>query len=240
MAKKSLPKSSFAKAKPIQKSAKKSASKSASRSGRKSAVSKPLKSPPSSAAKPASSTPANPKITPKKSPAEPAGKLAAPASSQVIDTSQTATPQTAALRLTKAIATERDAPAVSEGSPRLNDRPPPEDSAASMQLPGTDAVADARLPSTDAATGFTEATEDSLADAIVDMKENSDAKPDAEERLDEDVDEEIKVELPKDLPTPHDDKPTSREEDFALIDQTRDGDTQERDAAYKRLLSKYR
>ncbi|MBC8043708.1 MAG: sigma-70 family RNA polymerase sigma factor, partial [Rhizobacter sp.] len=144
------------------------------------------------------------------------------------------------LRLTKAIATERDAPAVSEGSPRLNDRPPPEDSAASIQLPETDAAADARLPSTDAATGLTEATEDSLADAIVDMKENSDAKPDAEERSDEDVDEEIKVELPKDLPTPHDDKPTSREEDFALIDQTRDGDTQERDAAYKRLLSKYR
>lgn len=66
-------------------------------------------------------------------------------------------------------------------------------------------------------------------------KENGE-KSDAEEE-----EEPVVIELPKDLPeAPHDEKPTSREEDFALIDQTKSVDSHERDNAYKRLLNKYR
>jgi RNA polymerase sigma-70 factor (ECF subfamily) len=45
---------------------------------------------------------------------------------------------------------------------------------------------------------------------------------------------EVEAEIAKD------DKPTSREEDYQLIDDIRDGDAAAREHAYKRLLSKYK
>ncbi len=61
--------------------------------------------------------------------------------------------------------------------------------------------------------------------------------------------EEEAVELPKEVEQElkqveaeitKEDKPSSREEDYKLIDDIRDGDPRTRDNAYKRLLSKYR
>ncbi len=61
--------------------------------------------------------------------------------------------------------------------------------------------------------------------------------------------EEMPVELPKEVEQEikeveaeitKEDKPSSREEDYKLIDDIRDGDPRARDNAYKRLLSKYR
>jgi RNA polymerase sigma-70 factor (ECF subfamily) len=58
-----------------------------------------------------------------------------------------------------------------------------------------------------------------------------------EEELPTEVEQEIKqveAEITKE------DKPSSREEDYKLIDDIREGDPRARDNAYKRLLSKYR
>jgi len=61
--------------------------------------------------------------------------------------------------------------------------------------------------------------------------------------------EDIPVELPKEVEQElkqveaeitKEDKPCSREEDYKLIDDIREGDPRARDNAYKRLLSKYR
>ncbi len=59
----------------------------------------------------------------------------------------------------------------------------------------------------------------------------------AEEELPTEVEQEIKeveAEITKE------DKPSSREEDYKLIDDIREGDPRTRDNAYRRLLSKYR
>jgi len=75
-----------------------------------------------------------------------------------------------------------------------------------------------------------------------------------EEELDErdtlePEEEDIPVELPKEVEQEikeveaeitKEDKPSSREEDYKLIDDIREGDPRARDNAYKRLLSKYR
>ncbi len=65
----------------------------------------------------------------------------------------------------------------------------------------------------------------------------------------EEEDDDIPVELPKEVEQEikeveaeitKEDKPSSREEDYKLIDDIREGDPRARDNAYKRLLSKYR
>ncbi len=67
----------------------------------------------------------------------------------------------------------------------------------------------------------------------------SDEKKDGEENKEDEPEEEIIIEIPKDL-VPQEDKPSSREEDYALIDKIRDGDRYAQDQAYRKLLSKYR
>jgi RNA polymerase sigma-70 factor (ECF subfamily) len=64
-------------------------------------------------------------------------------------------------------------------------------------------------------------------------------KRDGDENKEDEPEEEIVIELPKDL-VPQEDKPSSREEDYALIDKIRDGDRYAQDQAYRKLLSKYR
>jgi RNA polymerase sigma-70 factor (ECF subfamily) len=65
----------------------------------------------------------------------------------------------------------------------------------------------------------------------------SEAEDDIPEELPKEVEQELKqveAEITKE------DKPSSREEDYKLIDDIREGDPRARDNAYKRLLSKYR
>jgi RNA polymerase sigma-70 factor (ECF subfamily) len=71
----------------------------------------------------------------------------------------------------------------------------------------------------------------------------------SEVSLEVEVEEESSVELPKEVEQElkeveaeisKEDKPSSREEDYKLIDDIREGNPRARDNAYKRLLSKYR
>ncbi|MCS7013064.1 MAG: sigma-70 family RNA polymerase sigma factor [Chloroherpetonaceae bacterium] len=80
-----------------------------------------------------------------------------------------------------------------------------------------------------------ELTEDLLPDeeVIETEKPTEDSEPEVEEEP------EIEVELPKEL-EPKDEKPSSREEDYALIDIIREGNRREQEQAFKKLLSKYR
>ncbi|MFN3385853.1 MAG: sigma-70 family RNA polymerase sigma factor [Candidatus Thermochlorobacter sp.] len=60
-----------------------------------------------------------------------------------------------------------------------------------------------------------------------------------EESAQDELAEEIALELPKEL-EPKNEKHSSREEDYALIDVIREGDRYEQEKAFKKLLSKYR
>ncbi len=60
-----------------------------------------------------------------------------------------------------------------------------------------------------------------------------------EESAQDELAEELALELPKEL-EPKNEKHSSREEDYALIDVIREGDRYQQEQAFKKLLSKYR
>ncbi|MFQ3597302.1 MAG: sigma-70 family RNA polymerase sigma factor [Chloroherpetonaceae bacterium] len=104
------------------------------------------------------------------------------------------------------------------------------------------------------------ASEDDLDDKLLDEKlldeklldeklDDDKLGDDSDSALKTEEEEELPVELPKEVEQElkqveaeisKEDKPSSREEDYKLIDDIREGDPRARDNAYKRLLSKYR
>ncbi len=94
------------------------------------------------------------------------------------------------------------------------------------------------------------ASEGDLDDNLLDEKLLDDKLDESsEDVLKAEVEEELPVELPKEVEQElkeveaeisKEDKPSSREEDYKLIDDIREGDPRARDNAYRRLLSKYR
>lgn len=83
--------------------------------------------------------------------------------------------------------------------------------------------------------------DDELKDELAQPDELLETEATEAEPLEEELPEEIKQELKQvEEEIIKSDKPSSREEDYKLIDDIRDGDMRARDLAYKRLLSKYR
>lgn len=86
-------------------------------------------------------------------------------------------------------------------------------------------------------------------DKMLDEKLADDELDKIDDELKDEGEEELPVELPKEIEQElkeveaeitKEDKPSSREEDYKLIDDIREGGLRARDDAYKRLLSKYR
>lgn len=83
--------------------------------------------------------------------------------------------------------------------------------------------------------------DDELKDELAQPDELLETEATEAEPLEEELPEEIKQELKQvEEEIIKSDKPSSREEDYKLIDDIREGDMRARDLAYKRLLSKYR
>ncbi len=82
---------------------------------------------------------------------------------------------------------------------------------------------------------------DQLDDEPIELSKGSEGKAliDSEEADEGEAASEIELELPKEL-EPKDEKPSSREEDYALIDIIREGNRYQQQQAFKKLLSKYR
>ncbi|MGQ9804628.1 MAG: sigma-70 family RNA polymerase sigma factor [Chlorobiales bacterium] len=92
-------------------------------------------------------------------------------------------------------------------------------------------------------------SEDDLDEKILDEKLADDELDKIDDELKEEGEEELLIELSKEVDQElkeveaeitKEDKTSSREEDYKLIDDIREGDLRARDNAYKRLLFKYR
>ncbi len=73
------------------------------------------------------------------------------------------------------------------------------------------------------------------------LDERAAPEPEEEDDIPAELPKEVEQEIKEvEAEITKEDKPSSREEDYKLIDDIRDGDPRTRDNAYKRLLSKYR
>ena len=80
---------------------------------------------------------------------------------------------------------------------------------------------------------------DKLDDEALELSPDSEIEDLSDIEEADEVEVASEIELPKEL-APKDEKPSSREEDYALIDIIREGNRYQQQQAFKKLLSKYR